>query len=172
MGRAWFDRRFSFAHLTGDDFPYVVERLRGAPARAADKLEGLAPRLLTRRDGESWSLQEHLGHLVDLDALHDARLDDYLAGAPVLRAADLQNRKTHEAGHNERPLRELLAEFRREREHFVERLDGWDPGKVLASAVHPRLDQPMRVVDMAYFAAEHDDHHLRRMTELLERWRR
>jgi hypothetical protein len=32
--------------------------------------------------------------------------------------------------------------------------------------VHPRLQQPMRVVDMAFFVAEHDDHHLARMTQL------
>ena len=34
-------------------------------------------------------------------------------------------------------------------------------------AWHPRLDRPMRVIDLAIFAAEHDDHHLARITELL-----
>lgn len=32
-----------------------------------------------------------------------------------------------------------------------------------------RLDKPMRVVDMAFFAAEHDDQHLSIITELTER---
>ena len=164
--RRWFERRFSFEHLSESDFPFLVERLRGAPARVEDKLRDLPPELLTRRDGEAWSIQEHVGHLVDLDALHDARLDDYRAGADVLRAADLQNRKTYEAAYNERPLAEVALAFRRGRGRFVERLETWDPKRLDRSAIHPRLQQPMRLVDMLYFVAEHDDHHLAWMTAL------
>lgn len=166
MLRRWFERRFSFEHLGPGDAPFLVERLRGAPARVEDKTRGLARELLTRRDGEAWSIQEHVGHLVDLDALHDARLDDYRGGASVLRAADLQNRKTYEARHNERPIAELTLAFRRERGRFVERLSAWEPQDLGTSAIHPRLQQPMRLVDMLYFVAEHDDHHLAWMTEL------
>jgi uncharacterized damage-inducible protein DinB len=167
--RRWFERRFSFEHLSAQDAAFLVERLRGAPARVEDKLRDLPRALLTRRDGEAWSIQEHVGHLVDLDALHAARLDDYLAGASVLRAADLQNRKTYEARHNERPLSELVQAFRRERGRFVERLAAWNPQSLDVSAIHPRLQQPMRLVDMLYFVAEHDDHHLAWMTELARR---
>jgi uncharacterized damage-inducible protein DinB len=161
----WFDRRFAF-DLPAGMFPFVVERLRGTPARIEDKVRGLSPEILTRRDGDAWSIQEQIGHLLDLDELHTGRLDDFLAGAAVLRAADLTNRRTHEAGHNERPLAGLLAAFRREREAFVARLDRWDLATLDRTALHPRLQQPMRVLDMAFFTAEHDDHHLVRMTEL------
>jgi hypothetical protein len=78
----------------------------------------------------------------------------------------MTNRKTHEADHNRRPLADLLQDFRRERERFVARLDAWDEGLIGLTALHPRLNQPMRVIDMAFFTAEHDDHHLARMTEL------
>ena len=161
----WVDRHFTF-DLPESLFPVVVERLRGTPARIEDKVRGLSPTLLTRRDGDAWSIQEHIGHLLDLDELHDGRLDDFLSGAAVLRAADMTNRKTWEAHHNERPIAELLGAFRRERERFVARLDGWDAGRLSLTALHPRLNQPMRVIDMAFFTAEHDDHHLARMTEL------
>ena len=165
MKSRWTDRHFSF-DLPEDLFPVVVERLRGTPARIEDKVRGLSPTVLTRRDGDAWSIQEHVGHLLDLDELHTGRLDDFLAGAEVLRAADVTNRKTWEADYNERPIADLLASFRRERERFVARLDGWDPELVSLTALHPRLKQPMRVIDMALFTAEHDDHHLARMTEL------
>jgi uncharacterized damage-inducible protein DinB len=161
----WFDRRFNF-DLPEALFPVVIERLRGTPARIEEKVRDLSPTVLTRREGDAWSIQEHIGHLVDLDSLHDGRLDDFLAGATILRAADLTNRKTHEAGYNERPLADLLQAFRRERERFVARLDAWDERLISRIAVHPRLNQPMRVIDMALFTAEHDDHHLARMTEL------
>jgi uncharacterized damage-inducible protein DinB len=166
MARPWFERRFTFDHVAPEDFPVLLERLRGTPARLEDKLSGLSRDVLTRRPGDAWSIQEHAGHLLDLDDLHYGRLDDYRAGAEVLRPADLDNRRTHGARHNERPLQDLLAAFRRERGRFVDRLDAWEPALLTIRALHPRLDQPMRVVDMALFVAEHDDHHLARMTEL------
>ncbi len=168
MSRRWIDRHFTF-NLPEDLFPIVVERLRGTPARIEDKVRSLSSEALTRRNGDSWSIQEHIGHLLDLDELHDGRLDDFLAGAPVLRAADMTNRKTHEADHNRLLIADLLAGFRRERERFVARLDAWEPEFVSLTALHPRLQQPMRVIDMAFFTAEHDDHHLARMTELRSR---
>ena len=165
MPLRWTDRHFTF-NVPEELFPVVVERLRGLPARVEDKVRSLSPEVLTRRDGEAWSIQEHIGHLLDLDELHAGRLDDFLAGAPVLRAADITNRRTHEADYNRRPTADLLRDLRRERESFVARLDAWDPGLISVTALHPRLQQPMRVIDMALFVAEHDDHHLARMTEL------
>ena len=167
MLRPWFERRFSFEHLGEPDFPFLLERLRGAPARAFDKTHALSRERLTRKPAaDAWSIQEHVGHLVDLDLLHDARVDDYREGAAVLRAADLQNRRTHEGRYNQRPLAELHAAFSAGRERYLARLEKWGARHALASAVHPRLQQPMRLVDMLYFTAEHDDHHLAQMTEL------
>jgi uncharacterized damage-inducible protein DinB len=168
MSLRWAERTFHF-DLPEAFFPLVVERLRGTPARIEDKVRALPPALLTRRDGDAWSIQEHIGHLLDLDDLHTGRLDDFLSGAEVLRPADMANRKTWEARHNETPLADLLAAFRRERGHFVARLDAWDPDLLALTARHPRLGQPMRVVDMALFTADHDDHHLARMTDLARR---
>jgi uncharacterized damage-inducible protein DinB len=162
----WVDRTFHFDLPIGL-FPTVLERLRGAPARLEDKLRPVPAEMRTRRPGDSWSAQEHAGHLLDLDDLHSARLDDYRAGARVLRPADMQNRKTSEANHNARPLDEILDGFRRGRGHFVASLEGWDAARLADSALHPRLKQEMRVIDMAFFVAEHDDHHLARMTETL-----
>ena len=34
------------------------------------------------------------------------------------------------------------------------------------SALHPRLGTPMRLIDLAFFVAEHDDHHLAQITFL------
>jgi uncharacterized damage-inducible protein DinB len=133
-------------------------------------VRGLSPEVLTRREDSSWSIQEHIGHLLDLDELHTGRLDDYLANAEVLRPADTENKRTWQANHNVRGSDFLVQQFRREREAFIERLETWDPARVGQSALHPRLKQPMRVIDMAFFVAEHDDHHLTRMTELARRF--
>jgi uncharacterized damage-inducible protein DinB len=155
----WFERAFGFDEPV-ELWPVLVERVRGTPARVEDRVRGIPRELQVHRDGEHWSIQEHVGHLIDLDQLHDGRLDDYLAGAARLRPADLANRRTWDANHNAREIEDLLMELRRVRTAFVERLEAWDPGARALTARHPRLEHPMRVVDMVRFVAEHDDHHL------------
>ncbi|HYE65345.1 MAG TPA: DinB family protein [Pyrinomonadaceae bacterium] len=161
----WIERRFDFSFPVGL-YPEMIERLRGTPARVEDRLRSIPVGVLTRRDGERWSIQENIGHLLDLETLITLRLDEYDAGAEVLHAADMSNRKTHEARHNERPVETILSEFRRERMKLVKRLEDLDPGMFARTAIHPRLNVRMRVVDMLFFQAEHDDYHLARITEL------
>ena len=55
----WTERKFDFT-LPEALFPVVVERLRGTPARLEDRVRGLSPDILTRRDGDAWSVQEHI----------------------------------------------------------------------------------------------------------------
>lgn len=162
----WFERSFKL-DLPLLMYPNVVERVRGTPARLEDRLSALPREILTRRDGDNWSMQEQAGHLLDLGALDLGRLDDYAAGLETLRPADLKNRQTHEANHNANSIENILAEFRRERSEFVRRLDSFDAEFIARTALHPRLQLPMLVIDFAYFIAEHDDHHLARISELI-----
>jgi uncharacterized damage-inducible protein DinB len=162
----WVDRRFDFNFSAGL-YPELIERLRGTPARLADRLSPLPAEVRTRRDGPDWSMQEHGGHLWALEELVLVRLDNYAAGAATLRGADMTNRKSWEGRFNERPLEDVLAGFRRERNWTVERLDALSPHAFERSAHHPRLDQPMRLVDMLFFQAEHDDYHLARISDLV-----
>lgn len=157
--RAWFERTFALG-MPATAQPELVERLRGTPARLEERTSGLMAKVITRRPGEAWSIAEHAGHLADLEPLWLGRVDDLLAGEERLRPADLQNRATWEANHNARPLAEILAEFRRRRASLIERLEGLSETELRASALHPRLEQPMTIVDLCFFVAEHDDHHL------------
>jgi uncharacterized damage-inducible protein DinB len=161
----WFDRTFTF-DLPIAAFPTVLERVRGTPARLEELIASIPSELWTAEPLDGWSIQEHVGHLSDLDELHTARLEDYDARAERLRPADLQNRKTEEAGHNRVTMEELLARFRAGRAAFVDRLDRMNETHIARTALHPRLEQPMRVIDMAVFVADHDDHHMARIREL------
>ena len=166
MPARWFERRFEF-DLPNTLFPNVVGRVRGTPARIEERVRGVATATLTRRLGETWSIQENVGHLLDLEPLWLTRGRELAAGAAVLTAADLDNRKTHQANHNAFPLASLLEAFRRERGRFVSLLDNADAALLERTALHPRLRTPMRLIDLALFVAEHDDHHLARIGELL-----
>ena len=161
----WFERKFNF-DVPIEMAPNVLERLRGAAARLEEKLLALPVEIRSHKNGEAWSIQEHAGHLLDLDELHYARLLDYEAKKETLRPADLDNKKTFEARHNERPPAELCAQFRSERDKFIAKLESWPQEMWSRTALHPRLKQPMRVLDLCIFVAEHDDHHLAAMTAM------
>ena len=165
----WFEREFTF-DLPAWMYPNVVERLRGTPARVEELVREESADLLARRDGERWSMQENIGHLLDLEPLWIGRVDDILQGAERLRDADLTNRKTHEADHNSAPVASLLGAFRAARERLVRLLDEMDDAALARAATHPRLEQPMRLVDLIFFVAEHDDHHLAQVTGLKRRF--
>ena len=81
--------------------------------------------------------------------------------------ASLQNRATEQADHSARSLAELIDRFAAQREDFIQRLGSLDDATCSRAILHPRLQVPMRPVDMAYFTAEHDDHHLASMRTLV-----
>jgi hypothetical protein len=162
----WFERKFEFSFPV-DLHPNLRARLRGTPARLDEIVRGAAHDLLVRKPGEKWSVQEHAGHLLDLEPLWMARVDDYLAQASRLTAADLSNRKTDEAQHNGRPIAEILADFRKARLQLVDRAEKIQAAALARILPHPRLHTPMRFVDHLYFVAEHDDHHLAHIWELV-----
>lgn len=162
----WTDRRFDFGFPVGI-YPEMIERIRGTPARLEDRLKELSAEVLIRREGERWSIQENAGHLLDLESLVNLRLNQYVAGAETLHAADMSNRKTYEASHNEVEVSLILRSFREQRLNIVDRLEALTADIFASAALHPRLGVQMRLVDMIYFQAEHDDYHLTRISELI-----
>jgi uncharacterized damage-inducible protein DinB len=162
----WFERRFEFAFPV-EVWPNLCARLRGTPARLEEVLRGNSRDILIRKADGKWSAQEHAGHLLDLETLWLARVGDYVAGSEELAVADLRNRKTDEAEYNARPLEQILTEFRAARGILLQRVEELDVALFARSIPHPRLKTPMRFVDHLYFVAEHDDHHLARMWELV-----
>jgi hypothetical protein len=140
----WFERKFEF-NFPAELYPNLCVRLRGTPARVEEMLNGVPrDRLVARRD-EKWTIQEQVGHLLDLESLWSARVDDFIEAKSRLTAADLQNRKTHEANHNAKNITELLKEFRTARTALATKLDSLDHGVFSQTLLHPRLQQPLRL---------------------------
>jgi uncharacterized damage-inducible protein DinB len=95
-----------------------------------------------------------------VEALWQTRVGQYLDGAAELTVADMENRPTGASAYESRPIRSILAGFRAASCETLAMLDPLsldDAGRV---AHHPRLDRSMRLADLCFFAAEHDDHHL------------
>lgn len=141
-------------------FPAVVERLRSTSARMAELIAGATDDQLRRHDLGAWSAKRHLGHLDDLHALDDLRLREFVDGAPTLTPADPTNRLTWETDHDARAIESIISRFRAHREELVAQMEGLSEAQISTTSVHPRLRRPLRLIDWAYFVAEHDDHHL------------
>jgi hypothetical protein len=155
----WVKRRWSF-DLPPGAFPAVLERLYGTPVRAAALVTGRPDAILGTRPSGGWSVKEHLGHLSDLSELDRRRLDEFLSGATVLSAADPANERTEDAHHREAPIADLLKTLEENRQRLTLRLEMLTQAEVSASARHPRLGVPLRLIDWAQLVADHDDHHL------------
>lgn len=162
----WFERTFEF-DFPPEKLPDVLERLRGTPARISYALAGLdTPTMRYRDEEDTWSIQDNVGHLLDLEPLWIGRLDDILNQRPVMREADLSNRATFDAAHNDCQMSDILSRFSDLRCRFIDTLESQECHTCSLTARHPRLDKSMRPVDLAHFVAEHDDYHLARITYL------
>ena len=163
---AWFERKFDLS-FPAELYPNILVRVRGTPARLEEIIRSQPAEKLLVKESTKWSAQETAGHLLDLEGLWLARVEDFIAGREDLTPADLKNRKTHEARHNERKIEDILSEFRARRGQLLERVSGLDIAGFQKTALHPRLKTPMRLADHLFFIAEHDDHHLAQIWEMV-----
>jgi uncharacterized damage-inducible protein DinB len=163
----WLERSFHFDFPVGM-FPIIFNRLEGTIFRLNAMLTN-AGEDLCANTREGWSVKEHVGHLYDLEDLWWKRLNDFVERKPVLTPADLNNTRTKEAGHNDKPISLLLEQFTLERQKTLEGCYGFDEETLRITSVHPRLQQPMRLIDSLSFVAEHDDHHLAKIAGLLRK---
>jgi uncharacterized damage-inducible protein DinB len=161
----WFSRKFDFSNEQ-NIFPSLIERLWGTPIRIKEKLKIISAQHYTVRLDNSWSIAENIGHLADLETLWQGRMNDILHGERLMRTTDLGNRATHEANHNANSIKKIVKNFEKVREVTLNQIMQLKEEDIFKTALHPRLLEPMRIMDLFIFVAEHDDHHLARMTEI------
>jgi len=79
----WFERKFE-SSFPVELLPDLCARLRGTPARLEEVLRGRSYTILIGKVQLKWSPQENAGHLLDLEPLWLARVDDYVAARDQL----------------------------------------------------------------------------------------
>ncbi|HEX8313565.1 MAG TPA: DinB family protein [Flavisolibacter sp.] len=163
----WFERTFNFNYPV-TNFPVIFSRLEGSLFRLQAILMN-ADDEYSSYNANGWSVKEHVGHLYDLEELWWGRLQDFLDRKEILSPADLTNTKTKEARHNEKTLEGLMQQFTIERQRILETVYAFDKGTLGLVSIHPRLQQPMRLIDALFFVAEHDDHHIAAISGLLRK---
>ena len=161
----WINR--SFAKIDDNGLlPGIIERLAGTPARLRSKLMGIDNAILTIFTDSKWSIKKEIGHLTDLEPLWLKRVGELADNTSTMSAADMTNKKTTESSHNEQSLEQLISNFEVARVQLINRLRNLSGIDLEKTSLHPRLQIKMRIVDLAYFVAEHDDHHLAQIHHL------
>lgn len=163
----WFDRQFDFSFGT-DQYADVYKRLQQAPAILQQVIDNAPEAALVLQPDGKWSIKEHTGHLSVMEPIWRVRFEDIQQQKPVLTTADLTNSATSNAGFNNYSITALLERFVEERRATLATLDRMDVRNESLTSMHPRLQRPMRMIDLAYFVAEHDDHHIAAITAMIE----
>lgn len=159
---AWFDRKFSFGFEAGM-LPFFLERLNGSIARLQQKTHGVPDAVLSTMLEGKWSIKQNIGHLAEVDEIANQRLAQIVAGVSPMAPAVVQPGRDY----NAMPLEDLLEYFRTSRTKNLGNFAAIREEDFTKTSIHPRLQLPLSVVDVAYFDAEHDDHHIVRINELL-----
>ncbi len=165
----WVERKFIF------DFPAIkysnfILRLKQTPSRLESIVKQISKEILIRRDGNSWSIQENVGHLLKVEDLSIGRLEDYQNNLITLRAADVTGSRTDKEDYNSKNINFILTDFRALREDYVKQLEKLEKSFFEKKSFHPRLNIEMRLCDLLYFQVEHDEHHIKKIDELKRKW--
>lgn len=157
----WFDRVFNFGAPKGM-LPFYLERLEGTIVRIEKKVEDISEEILSNRLDNKWSVKENIGHLAEVDEIAGKRINEMISGVSTMSPAVFEPRPYHEW-----PVAKVIEYFRENRIRNIERYRALTPDDLDKSSEHPRIKMRMTPIDLALFDAEHDDHHLVRINEIL-----
>ncbi|MFZ6013677.1 MAG: DinB family protein [Bacteroidota bacterium] len=158
----WFERNFAFGHPAGM-LPFYLERLEGTIVRIEKKVAGVSEEVLSNKLDGKWSVKQNIGHLAEVDEIALKRVDEMAQGISPMSPAVFEPRLDY----NAQPVSEVIQYFRASRQKNLQKYKSIVEADLGKSSLHPRLKVQMNAVDLAWFDAEHDDHHLVRINEIL-----
>jgi hypothetical protein len=158
----WFQRQFAFGFPEGM-LPFYLERLEGTIPRIERKVAGVSEHILSNKLDGKWSVKENIAHLAEVDEIALKRIDEMIQGVTPMSPAVIQPGQDY----NAKSIAEVVNLFKNNRTKNLQRYKGLSANELRCHSLHPRLKVQMTPVDLAWFDAEHDDHHLVRITEII-----
>jgi hypothetical protein len=158
----WFERNLKFGYPK-EMLPYFLERLEGSIVRIQAKVHGLPDNVLSTRLNDKWSVKQNIGHLAEVDAIANKRLDEMVAGISPMSPAVFEPQD-----YNPWPIEKVLDLYKTNRLRNLKKYQSLAEGDLLKSSLHPRLKVQMTPVDLAWFDAEHDDHHFVTINRIIQ----
>jgi len=158
----WFERNLKFGYPK-EMLPYFLERLEGSIVRIQTKVKGVDDKILSTKLNDKWSIKQNIGHLAEVDEIANKRLDEMANGVSPMSPAvfDAQD-------YNPWPIEKVLELYKTNRLKNLKKYQSISESDLLKSSLHPRLKVQMTPVDLAWFDAEHDDHHFVTINRILK----
>jgi hypothetical protein len=162
MALPWFERNLKFGY-TPEMLPFFLERLQGTVIRLEQKVRGIDDKILSKKLEGKWSIKENIGHLAEVDEIGNKRMDEMTSGVAVMSPAVFEPKD-----YNPWSIEQVLDFFKKNRLSNLKKYNMLSAEQLIKSSLHPRLKVQMTPVDLAWFDAEHDDHHLVKINEILD----
>jgi hypothetical protein len=161
----WFQRTFSFGLQEGV-LPFCIERLEGTLPRIERKVHQVSDEILSNKFNGKWSIKENIAHLAEVDEIALKRIDEMVHGISPMSPAVIQPGRDY----NGWTINEVINFFSSTREKNLYKYSMLTSAQLKKASLHPRLKVLMTPVDLAWFDAEHDDHHLVRISEIISEY--
>ena len=145
----------------------ILTRIEDTEIRLTHYIKNLSDKQLSLKTNDLYSIKEHIGHLTDLEELWLNRFEQFEKELPELIAADMTNQKTKSLNHNEQDINVLIDNFKNNRQASLNKVKKFSKKIQNHEAFHPRIKTMMKPVDLLFFIAEHDDHHLTTIKEII-----
>ena len=158
---AWFDRKLVFGSPP-EMLPFHLERLEGTLVRLEHKVKVISDQILSEKFNDKWSVKQNIGHLAEVDEIANRRMDEMISGVAMLSPAVFEPQD-----YNPWPIEKVMDYFHKTRAKNINKYKSLSEGDLTKSSLHPRLKIQMTPVDLAWFDAEHDDHHLVKINEII-----
>jgi hypothetical protein len=160
----WFDRKFIFGFPKGM-LPFFLERLDGTITRLEKKVRAIDEKILSERLDGKWSVKQNIGHLAEVEGVSLKRIEEIRMGISPMSSAVFEPT----VDYNVMSVEKVLNIFKAVRLKNISQYDKLSEADLAKTSLHPRLKVDMNPVDLAYFHAEHDDHHIVRINEILKK---
>jgi hypothetical protein len=159
----WLERKFNF-DLPNGMLPFYLERLEGTITRLEKKVKNVPDKILSEKLNDKWSIKQNIGHLAELDEVSLKRIDEILKGISPISSAVFEVKQDY----NSQSIDEVVRYFKNNRIKVNARFKTLSSQELQKSSIHPRLKTPITPLGLAWFHAEHDDHHIVRINEIIE----
>jgi len=163
----WFERTFTF-NLSKDHFDQLLNRLLAFPFLLHQVITHSPIAIPVVTNSKKWSVQENIGHLFLLEQLWLTRFQEIKDEKEHMMIADLNNTATSTSAFNTMSVEQIYTSFEQARAKTIIWLNEISEEDLQKQSIHPRLHKPMNIIDLMYFVAEHDEHHLHAIQAYLQ----
>ncbi|WP_020533251.1 DinB family protein [Flexithrix dorotheae] len=159
----WFERQFEFPG-NQNIFPSLLERLEGTSIRLRVKTLKISDSIQVIRPEGKWSIMENIRHLLEMELVWQKFISSILKGKRIINLSNTKSPASPQL--NNENVDHLLIQFADQRRITLETISKLKNDKIFKNAFYTPLQRPLSILDLAYYMAEHDDHHLARITNI------